>query len=95
LLLDRVDVKPQLMNSSFSFSRRGTREKVKANLAKELAKPDKADQTQINAAKLYVSTMIDALPKDFNACEVAANGEVCDGRFILQSVVVNGLKLDL
>lgn len=83
------------MNSSFSFSRRGTREKVKANLAKELARPDKADQTQINAVKTYLSQIIDALPAEFNACEVAANGEVADGRFILQSVVVNGLKLDL
>ena len=83
------------MNSSFSFARRGSRDKVKQAIAKEVSVPDKAPQTQIESVKVYVTAIIDALPKDFNAVEVAANGEVSDGRFILSSVVVNGLKLDI
>lgn len=83
------------MNSSFSISRRGSREKVKAALAQDLVKPEKADPTQINALKVYLGTIIDALPKDFNAVEIAANGETTDGRYLLHSVVVNPIKLDI
>jgi len=80
------------MNNSFSISRRGAREKVKANLSAEVALPKESDQTQINALKVYVGTMIDSLPADFNAVVVAANGEVSDGRIVLHTVVVQGEK---
>lgn len=84
-----------MMNSSFSFTRRGSREKVKASLDAELPRPKDAPADQLKATIVYLKTVIDSLPKEFNAVSVAANGEITDGRVILQSVVVNPEKLDI
>ena len=83
------------MNNCFSISRTGAREKVKAALKDEFAKPKESPQHQIEAVKTYIASQIDALPKEFNAVSVAANGEISDGRSILHTVVVNGQKLDI
>lgn len=83
------------MNNSFSISRRGTREKVKAALQTEVAKPAESSQQQLAAAVAYLTSQIDALPEEFNAVAVTANGELFAGRAVLHSAVVQGEKLDL
>jgi hypothetical protein len=83
------------MNNSFSISRRGARDKVKAALKNEVAKPDGSPQRQIKAAVAYLLTQIDALPAEFNAVEVTANGDLLEHRAVLHSAVVQGVKMDL
>lgn len=83
------------MNNSFSISRRGAREKVKAALESEVAKPENSPQHQIDAIKAYLVSQIDALPKEFNAVAISANGELQDARSVIHNCTVHGEKLDL
>ena len=83
------------MNNSFAISRRGTRDKVKEALAKEIALPQTTPQHQIRAVVAYLVSQIDELPEEFNAVSVAANGELQEGRAVLHTAVVNGEKLDI
>jgi hypothetical protein len=83
------------MNSSFSITRRGSREKVKAALATEVALPKEAPQAQVKAAVAYLTSQIDALPTEFNGVALTANGECQDNRIVLHTAVVTGEKLDL
>ena len=78
------------MSNSFSISRRGAREKVKANLAADLALPKESSQKQIEALKLYLAAMIDSFPKDINAASVVANGAINEHRITLETCVVQG-----
>ena len=83
------------MNNSFSISRRGAREKVKAALKTEVALPKETPQHQVKAVVDYLVTQIDALPKDFNAVAVTANGDLNEASAILHNAVVRGDKLDI
>ena len=83
------------MSNSFSISRRGAREKVKASLKSEAALPEGSPQHQVKAVVAYLCTQIDELPKDFNAVALVANGELHDGRSVLHTAVVQGEKLDI
>lgn len=83
------------MNSSFSITRRGSRDKVKAALSTDIAEPAGSPQHQLKAAVAYLIQQIDALPPEFNAVAVAANGELTDNRSTLHSAVVQGEKLDI
>lgn len=83
------------MNNSFTLTRRGAREKVKAALKTETAKPESSPQHQIKAVVDYLVTQIDALPKEFNAVAISANGELTDNRAVIHTAIVQGEKLDL
>jgi hypothetical protein len=83
------------MNNSFSISRRGARDKVKAALATEVAAPANSPQHQLQAAVGYLITQIDALPESFNAVSVVANGDLTESGSQLHTAVMRGEKLDV
>ena len=68
---------------------------MKAALASEISLPADAPQVQVKAAVAYLSALIDALPEEFNAVALTANGEFQDNRFVLHNAVVHGEKLDI
>lgn len=86
--------RPSIPNNSFAISRSGERNAVLAALANDSAKPEGSDQSQIEAAKEFISVRIVALPPEFNGCHVIATGEQGIGRDVV-SIQVFGTKLDL
>ena len=83
------------MPNSFSITRRGSRDKVKAALQLETALPEGTPQHQIQAAIAYLLTQIDALPAEFNAVAIAANGDLSPDRSVIHNCTVQGEKLDI
>lgn len=82
------------MNSSFSISRNGARKAVLKALKEDTANPPGSDQQQIEAAKVLLTSQVEALPAEFNGVQVICNGE-WSGNTSTVTVQVNGLKLDL
>lgn len=88
----KAAARPVVVPWTIELQHGGSRAGVLAEIAKAQAKDangktDGIDQTQIEAAKVYLKTVIDSIPEEFNGVKVLADGRV-DSRIGFNSTVI-------